>query len=234
MKLVKLLIPLLNKLPDRLVILIGNFVIRALMRSYAQLTVEGRQVLEARIGKPTLYIANHLSNADGIILNQLLSANSVTFLAGVKLGDTALTAFFLKTVEHIPINPDTPDTHAIRAALQHLQTQGSVVIFPEGTRSRAGGLLKAKSGFLLLARMANVPIVPIALVGTERLLPINDANMGSERLSRAAVRVSVGEPFMLPDKQSFGPGVDWKEACSSFAMARIAEMLPEAYRGEYR
>jgi 1-acyl-sn-glycerol-3-phosphate acyltransferase len=95
-------------------------------------------------------------------------------------------------------------------------------------------LLQAKSGFLLLARMTDVPIVPIALQGTKDLLPINDDNMGEEELNRADIRVSVGQPFRLPDKNSFGKDVDWKEACTTYAMSRIAEMLPEAYRGEYK
>lgn len=45
------------------------------------------------------------------------------------------------------------------------------MIFPEGTRSRVGSLIEAKKGILLIARMTGVPIVPIGLYGTEKLLP---------------------------------------------------------------
>ncbi len=65
-------------------------------------------------------------------------------MAGVKLEKNPFTRFFLKSINHIPITPGSPDKSAVKSSLQHLGSGGSIVIFPEGTRSRTGSLIKMK------------------------------------------------------------------------------------------
>jgi len=78
-----------------------------------------------------------------------------------------------------------------------------------------------------------VPVVPIALEGTEIVLPINDNDMVSENLHKAGVIVKIGEPFTLPGKNEH-PGVeDWEEICAAYSMKKIAAMLEPKYRGVY-
>jgi len=233
MKAIKFFIPLLNLLPVGFIRFTGRVLTNHFLKKYVEMDVQGKDILSGREKKPTIYISNHLSNIDGVILSSLLKNNSAAFMAGVKLEKNSFTSFFLKSINHIPITPGSPDKTAIKAALRHMKEGGSIVIFPEGTRSRTGSLINVKKGFILLVKLADVPVVPIALEGTEIVLPINDGDMGSEKLNRAKVKVSIGQPFTLPPKQECPAGSDWEESCADYSMRKIAAMLSPKYRGVY-
>lgn len=233
MSLVRLLAPVLNLLPDPVIRRLGTAIAGSLLKKYAEVEVHGRDILAERAGKATLFVSNHLSNADGILLDRLLKGNQVAFVAGIKLDDNSFTAFFLRTVDYIPIRPNSADHTSIKLAVQRLKNNGSVLIFPEGTRSRTGALIEARRGFTLLAKLAKVPIVPIAIEGSEQMMPINDQDMSREKLKRAHIKMTVGEPFRLPDSKDFGSNSRWEEHCTRDTMQRIAALLSPEYRGVY-
>ncbi len=233
MNALKRILPLINLMPDSFIRVVGKFAANYVLSTFVETEIHGQEILTERENKPTIFISNHLSNVDGVILNRLLKNNSAAFMAGVKLGENSFTSFFLKTINHIPITPGSPDKSAIKSALNYLKEGGSIVIFPEGTRSRTSSLINAKKGFILLVKLADVPVVPIALEGTEIVLPIDDSDMGGEKLHRSKVKVTVGEPFTLPPKAECPADIDWEKMCADFAMRKIAEMLEPKYQGVY-
>ncbi|HWI63399.1 MAG TPA: lysophospholipid acyltransferase family protein [Symbiobacteriaceae bacterium] len=183
---------------------------------------------------PCLFICNHLSNADGVTLYRALRPKEVYFLAGVKLAGTTMTRVVMEALDTIPIRPDSPDVEALKRAVEMLKHGKSVLIFPEGTRSRTGALLRGKRGAGLIARRAGVPIVPIALTGTEQFLPINEKDMGGESIQRATLTVTVGDPFRMEDLQvTVAEGEDERQAVADAMMRRVAALLPSEYRGFY-
>lgn len=200
---------------------------------YANIEIVGKEIIATRKGIPTIYIGNHLSNIDGVILNRYLKDNDVAFMAGVKLSKNKITSLVLETVNTIPITPNTADKTAIKKAVNKLKSGGSIFIFPEGTRSRTGSLIKAKKGFILLAKMAKCELVPVALEGTEKLLPINDTNMGKEKFYHADVKLTFGKPFTLPEKTSKNKE-NWTDYATEYSMYKIAEILSPKYQGVYR
>jgi 1-acyl-sn-glycerol-3-phosphate acyltransferase len=232
MKVLRVLAPVINILPESIVRYIGSKASDYLLTKYANLEVIGTEHLSERIGKPTIFISNHLSNIDGIVLNKVLEKNNVTFMAGIKLKANPFTSVFLRIIRHIPINPNSADRSAIKKALAVLNSGGSIMIFPEGTRSRSGSMIKAKKGFLLLSRLSKADIVPIAIEGTELMLPINQDDMSMETPKRADVRISIGEPFQLEQKNQSCD--NWDEECVDFAMRKIAQMLRPKYQGVYK
>ncbi len=206
-------------------------IFHAIWRRYMDLRVTGREQIPAG---PCLFIANHLSNADGFTLYRALRPKRVFFLAGVKLQGTLVTRLGTEAVPTIPIRPNSPDVEALKRAVEMLRAGHSVLIFPEGTRSRTGKLLRAKKGAALIARRAGVPVVPVALWGTERFLPINDRDMAAERVHSARVEVVIGRAFRVEELHvQAREGLNPRQALADAMMCRVAELLPPEYRGEY-
>lgn len=232
MRTIRVLAPIINILPESIIRYIASKAYEFILNKYVKLEVTGNEFLSERIGKPTIFIANHLSNMDGIVLNKILKKNNVSFMAGIKLHANPLTSIFLKTVKHISISPNSADRNAIQKARAVLSMGESILIFPEGTRSRSGSMIKGKKGFLLLARLSKAYIVPIALEGTELLLPVSQKDMGKETLQHATVRVKIGQPFQMEAKNHNCD--NWDEECVYTAMRKIAQMLKPEYQGVYK
>lgn len=220
-------------LPKNTRILLTKKLIDKFLKKYAEIEIVNRDILNERKGVPTIYIGNHLSNIDGVILNKILKDTDVAFMAGIKLSKNIVTNLVLETVNTIQITPNSADKQAIKKAIKHLKNNGSIFIFPEGTRSRSSSMIKAKKGFVLLAKMSKAQLVPIALEGTEKLLPINGANMGKEKFNHSKVKVTLGEAFDLPEKTEDNKGI-WTEYSTEYSMKKIAELLDSKYRGVYK
>ena len=227
----RLLFALMARLPDGARRQVVRLLMDGVWDALADEVVEGRGLLP---DGPCLLICNHLSNADGFTLDRAFRPRRLVFLAGVKLQSTVMTRLASETMETIAIKPNSPDIEAMRKAVETLKGGGSVLIFPEGGRSRTGALQQAKKGVALIAKRAGVPVVPVALTGTEQLMPINDRDMGGERLYKAHVRVRVGPAFRVEDLEAEVAGAeDPRQALVDAMMRRVARLLPPRYQGVY-
>jgi 1-acyl-sn-glycerol-3-phosphate acyltransferase len=122
--------------------------------------------------------SNHLSFSDSFFM-PLVIRRRVTFLAksdyftgrGVK---GKLTAGFFKGIGQLPV--DRSGGRASEAALQtglRVLRRGELLgIYPEGTRSPDGRLFRGKTGVARMALEAGVPVLPVAMIGTEKVQPI--------------------------------------------------------------
>lgn len=218
--------------PKKIRVEATNKILDRTIKKYGNIEILNKDIVEARRGIPTVYIGNHLSNIDGVLLNNLLKDNDIAFMAGVKLSKNPLTKLVMDTVNTIPIEPNSPDKKALKKAVEHLSKGGSLFIFPEGTRSRTGAMIESRKGFLLIAKMANVDIVPIGLEGTEKLLPIK-GDMGRESFQYADVKIIVGKPFSILEKTEANKD-DWTNIANRNAMGKIAELIDNKYRGVYK
>lgn len=220
-------------IPKNIRVEITKKIIDSKIKKYANISIVNENILKERKNKPTIYIGNHLSNVDGIILNKILKDNNIAFMAGVKLSKNPLTKLILDTINTIKITPNSADIEALRKATKHLKNNGSIFIFPEGTRSRTGSMIKARSGFILLCKRTKADIVPVGLEGTEKLLPINSNDMGKEKLNHADVKVVLGNPFKLPERDGLDKS-EWTEKSKYTAMRNIANLIDEKYHGVYK
>ena len=133
------------------------------------------------------------------------------------------------------IKPNSADKEGIKKVLKLFRQGESLLIFPEGTRSRAGSLIEAKKGVILIARITGAPIVPVGLYGTEKLLPINmDGNMSAETFNNADVYINIGHQFEMPKQEKDQSKKDYEDFASKYLMTKIAELLPESYKGVYK
>ena len=76
-----------------------------------------------------------------------------------------LVGHFIRTLGAFPVKLETGDRSALRLSLAHLQQGGRLMIFPEGGRTRTGQVMTFKPGVIRLALEANVPIIPVTVVG---------------------------------------------------------------------
>jgi len=178
-------------------------------------------------GGPLLVVFNHLGHLDPMLLVATLPWR-FTGLAVAGLREVPVTGFLLRLGGAIWVNRGHYDRGALRKALAVLERGDVLGIAPEGRISVTGALERGKTGPVFLAQRANVPLLPIGLTGTE------DAPGKLMRFRRPHLRVIIGPVFRLPERP---PGRSRKEqlrANSDFIMRRLAELLPERYRGVYR
>lgn len=228
-----IIVKIVNSLPSSIIRPVSKMMVSKVLKKYANITVENEAVLD-NIKGPVLFVGNHLSNSDGLVLDKVLRQVSPCFVAGIKLSKTSLSRIGLEAIKTIPINPGSADIEAMKTCIEKVKAGESILIFPEGTRSRNSALIEGKKGVILIAKKCKVPIIPIGITGTEKLMPINDKDMGSENLFHANVSVRIGEPFYLPEREKDEDKEDYNLKCMNTIMGNIAKLLPDKYKGIYR
>lgn len=164
--------------------------IRALCRP----TVEG--VANVPAAGPFIVASNHLSFLDSVIL-QALSPRMVHFFAKAEyftapgLKGKAMKWFF-ESVGSIPVQrgEQAASVAALDSLVELLETGSGVGIYPEGTRSRDGRLYRGRTGVGWLTLTTGAPVVPVGLIGTERLQAPDDRLPKPHRFT-----VRFGEPL---------------------------------------
>jgi 1-acyl-sn-glycerol-3-phosphate acyltransferase len=121
----------------------------------------------------------------------LITARQPAFMAKQELFGGAI-GMFVRRLGGFPVRRGEPDRAALRTAIDLLAQGYIVAIFPEGTRSPDGRIYPAERGFGLIARQSGAPIVPVAIEGTERILP-----KGSKTFHRHPVTITIGKPFTM-------------------------------------
>ena len=84
-----------------------------------------------------------------------------------------------------------------------------------------------------MAKLSKATILPMGIWGTEKLLPINESNMASERFHHADVNIKIGDPIMLRSKKVDEDKTEYYDTVMNEIMSSIAVLLPEQYRGVY-
>ncbi|PJI07673.1 MULTISPECIES: lysophospholipid acyltransferase family protein [Clostridium] len=224
---------IIELLPDTVTGFLSRNILKMYLKKYADIQVRGMENLKG-INTPIMFIGNHLSNSDGLVLNKVLEDYDVTFVAGVKLNKDAITKLGTYCVKTTPIKPNTADKEGISRIIKLLRNKNNIFVFPEGTRSRTGGMIEAKKGPLLIAKMGKAVIVPVGICGSEKLMPIDKSgNMYDESFHYAKVKVNIGKPFYFGSRNKDENKKDYEKRVIDDAMYKIAELIPEEYRGVY-
>jgi len=148
-----------------------KLILTPILRFLFRVRVEGLEHVPA--SGPAILASNHLSFSDSIFL-PLVLRRRVTFVAKAEYFDDPKTAWFFRAVGQIPIRRDggTASQGALDAATDVLQRGQLFGIYPEGTRSPDGRLYKGKTGIARLALGNGVPVVAVAMIGTDVAQPI--------------------------------------------------------------
>jgi 1-acyl-sn-glycerol-3-phosphate acyltransferase len=175
---------------------------------------------------PYIVVSNHISSFDPPLLLIALPGR-MTVLAANKYRSHPIFGPFLSSMGAIYVRRGEVDRQALRACLDVLRGGGIMGMAPEGTRSPTGGLQEGRTGVAYLASRTGVPILPVAITGTEKMLA------SLKRFHRGQMKAVIGETFTLPVTERKARGKQLKEF-TELIMRRLADMLPEEYRGVYR
>ena len=201
-----------------------NVAMRALLIVLTRWRVEGRENVP-RTG-PLIVVSNHLNLIDPPLLGASMPRR-ITFMAKQELFDSTFSRLVVENYGAFPVRRGQLDRKAVRQALEQLNSGQVLGIFPEGKRSSDSRLQPAQLGASLLASHSGVPVVPVGIHGSERV-----KGVGSVLFRRPRITVTIGRSFVLPaDKEKRGRQRLVRH--SDLIMERIAELLPEGYRGTY-
>lgn len=189
-------------------------------RLWGHIRIHGRQHISRSGG--LLVASNHLGAADPPLLS-VTFGRRLHFLAMDDLFDNRAFGFLLRSGRAIPIRRNHADRRALRQALTLLRSGEALAIYPEGGRSMAADLEPPKPGAGYLALLANVPILPVGMAGTERMFP-----RVPMRPRQRGIDVVFGEPFRLPTH------IRDPQVAAEYIMTRIAALIPWQYRGYLR
>jgi 1-acyl-sn-glycerol-3-phosphate acyltransferase len=185
---------------------------RAVHKLYSRWQVIGHDKIPK--SGPVIVVCNHVSYVDPTILGAAIK-RECAFIARSELWNNKFLAWILPRLGTFPIHKDRVDREAIEKGLNALKKGLVLVIFPEGTRSEDGNLIRAEAGAALFVQKSGAPVVPAALIGPEVMLPV-----GADKLKRARVKCIFGDPIQFAPKTP-------REEIIRTMMRAIAALLTE-------
>ena len=174
--------------------------------------------------------SNHLSIVDSVFLPLVLS-RPVTFAAkseyftGNRPGQR-IAALYLRATRQLSVDRAGARSaqETLQAALGLLQAGELFGIYPEGTRSPDGRLYRGRTGVGWLALASGLPVIPVAMIGTDRVLPPGHT---VPTLRRVGIRV--GEPLTFEGYLDGRPAAQARRAVTDEVMKAIGGLSGQEY-----
>jgi 1-acyl-sn-glycerol-3-phosphate acyltransferase len=208
--------------------LLKHLLLGPLMKLACHPQVRGAESIPKRGG--AILASNHLAVADSFFL-PLMIRRRLTFLAKREYFTTPglrgwLKRRFFSAAGQVPI--DRSSGSAAQAALDtgvRLLNAGKLLgIYPEGTRSPDGRLYRGRTGVGWLALASGLPVIPVAMIGTDRVLP-----PGHTVPSLHAVGIRVGEPLTFEAYRDHRPVARARRAITDEVMKAIGGLSGQEY-----
>jgi 1-acyl-sn-glycerol-3-phosphate acyltransferase len=202
---------------------LANFLLRIVLRIVLKLEIRG---LENTPREGSLIVAiNHTSFLDPVLAGAFLP-RVIHPMAKVELFRIPVFGAVVRAYGAFPVNRGQVDRQAIHRSLEVLRAGGAVLVAPEGTRSKDGGLLPGRRGVAMLALHTGATILPVAIWG------LRDFWRNLARLRRTPTWMVVGEPFRIV-YEGGKPSREELKAITDEIMYRLAALLPPEHRGIY-
>jgi 1-acyl-sn-glycerol-3-phosphate acyltransferase len=198
------------------------------LRMLARPQVTGAEHIPAT--GPAILASNHLSVVDSIFL-PLMVQRPVTFAAkseyftGTRLRDRVISAYLRATNQ---LSTDRAGARAAQAmldaAMELLQSGQLFGIYPEGTRSPDGRLYRGRTGVGYLALNSGAPVIPVAMIGTERILP------PGHRVPRPGkIEIRIGEPLSFDEFRGQPAGARQRRAVADEVVRAIQKLSEQEF-----
>ena len=186
-------------------------IFKMLCRFWFGLIFRTRVIGAENIPKSGAFIlaANHVSNWDPPFLGTFIE-REVCYMGKEELFKNPVMAWACRSLHVFPVKRGAADKTAIKTAVKILKEGKCLGIFPEGTRSKTGKLGKAEAGVSLIAAMTKAPIIPAAIVNTEKIFS------RAEKFPRLAVVYGTPMKFTASTKD--------RDALNDFAQSIMNEI----------
>ena len=191
--------------------------VRLLLRPKPYFLEEEKQA--DKLKEPSILVINHTSHLDGPIVNTVFRKDRIHNLAAKDRFEQRGFGFFLRHTRCIPIDRQNPDLSWIRESLRVLhEEKENVAIFPEGAHGTHRKQLPFHSGVVMLAALANVPIVMVYIDGPHKIL-------------RKRSKLIIAPPYRL-DPPVEGLNSDYVEHQTQVLQKRMSQLMEEFIRRE--
>ncbi|MGQ9545791.1 MAG: lysophospholipid acyltransferase family protein [Dehalococcoidia bacterium] len=188
--------------------------------------VEGKENIP--LNGPFILITNHLNLVDPFLL-LFAFPRWINFVAKEELFHSPFLRFWLHWAGSVPIsrNGKVRDKQKTLRSARYALERGAVLgMFPEGGRSQDAKLTEGKPGCAIIAVRTNVPLLPVGIIGTDKVKGI------SWLWRRPRIIVRIGKPINLPPVNNRLSRSQMRSLTTQL-MEEIAALLPPEYRGAY-
>jgi 1-acyl-sn-glycerol-3-phosphate acyltransferase len=210
-----------NGLGSRITYQIGRTIAITFIRIYTRLTIRGRE---------------HIPETGAFVLAPVHRSYPDTFLAGAvtrrrlrfmgkdTMWNNRQFGWILSTFGAFPVTRGTADREALRRAIEVLEAGEPLVLFPEGERKQGPVVQPLFDGAVYIAIKAGVPIVPVGIGGSERVMPKK-----AKFIYPRKVHIEIGPPIPAPVAPEGGrlPRTIYKEH-SALLHAELQRLFDEA------
>ena len=169
---------------------------------------------------PYVAVVNHQSHWDSVG-SSFAVRTRVHVMVKHTLVKIPILGWFLRAIYVFPVKRGRLDRKAFEHAVELLKKGDVLFIAPEGTRRKDRNTPppKPRNGFVLFAQLAKCPVVPIAIWGTDRVLPPHSFLPRPRK-----IRVMIGEPINLPEVEPVAKNKDELQRQAEMVMGKVYEM----------
>lgn len=177
-----------------------------------KVTVKGRENLP---DGPLIVMSNHASNFD-ILIMQGHFPRPLSWIAKKELFAIPVFGWSMRRGGYIPLDrgDGRKALKSMDEAAQQIKGGTSVILFPEGTRTRDGRMLPFKRGGFLLAARAGVPVVPVSIIGSFSINPGGSLGLNPGRQVQILIHPAITVPHEMK-----------RSAAETFLMQQVKEAI---------
>lgn len=209
----------------RMVRPILRFVIRSIFHMLAPVKISGRENIP---NGPFVAAMNHVSLFDPPFMMAFFP-RTLEVMGAADVWERPGQGTLAQLYGGIKVHRGEYDRQLMDTVLNALQSGYPLLIAPEGGRSHVTGMQQAKPGVAYIIDQAQVPVIPVAIVGTT-----DDFWQRATHGERPLLEMRIGSPFRLPALDGKGSGrKEARQTNADLVMTHIARLLPEDYRGYY-
>lgn len=141
-------------------------ILKPIIRLAYNVEVKGKERVPQN--EPLIFASNHKSNLDPVLIGVFMP-RKVSYMAKKELFKNKVFGYLLKNLNVFPVDRSKTDVSTIKTALKILKGNGTLGIFPEGTRTKSEELGKAKAGASMLSIKGKAKVVPVSIIGSYKL-----------------------------------------------------------------